>query len=52
MIHNYVLTMKGESAKGYISTIPFVSGYFSVAYNKRVSFRSYGKILFYADNRT
>ena len=29
MIHNYVLTMKGESAKGYISTIPSVSGYFS-----------------------
>ena len=24
MIHNYVLTMKGESAKGYISTIPSV----------------------------
>ena len=30
MIHNDVLTMKGESAKGYISTIPSVSGYFSV----------------------
>ena len=29
MIHNYVLTIKGESAKGYSSTIPSVSGYFS-----------------------